>query len=247
MSNLTQAIILAGGKGTRLLPYTIVVPKPMLPIGGIPVIEIISRQLFFYGFHNVTVSVGHLSEMIEIFLKSKSSEPGLPQFNFFKEETELGTSGPIKVIHPEVESFFVVNGDIVTSLDFRDMFNFHMENKAVMTLGVRITKYQIPLGSISVDSTNRVIDFVEKPISEHLDNIGAYVYSSKVLDYMKKNEKIDVNVLINRLLQAGEKVLAYRSDGPYYWVDIGTHADYERANNEFSDILKELPFLARGV
>lgn len=246
MSNFTQAIILAGGKGTRLLPYTIVVPKPMLPIGGIPVIEIISRQLFFHGFNLVTVSLGHLSEMIEIFLKSKSSESALPQFNFFREDVELGTSGPIKAIQPNAESFFVVNGDILTSLNFRDMFNFHIENNAALTLGVRKTQYQIPLGSISVDNSNRVIDFVEKPISEHLDNIGAYVYSSKVLGYMKKNEKIDVNILIHRLLQAGEKVLAYRSDGPYYWVDIGTHADYEKANNEFSEILNQMPFLTGG-
>ena len=243
MSNQSSAIILAGGRGTRLLPYTIVVPKPMLPIGEIPIIEIISLQLKYHGFDNVTVSLGHLSDMIRLFLESKKNIGGMPNFKFITETIPLGTSGPIKAVNPKEDNFLVLNGDILTTLNFREMFNQHLKVGAALTVGIRKTEYQLPLGSISIDENSFITDFIEKPISTHLDNIGAYVYSRQVLEYIDKDEKIDVNILIKRLIKAKEKVLAFRSDGPYYWIDIGTHADYEKANMNFSEIVKSMPFI----
>jgi NDP-sugar pyrophosphorylase family protein len=240
---MNKAIILAGGKGTRLLPYTIVVPKPMLPIGEIPIIEIISKQLSYFGFNEVTVSLGHLSGMIQLFLESKKKEKGFPSFKFFQEDEPLGTSGPIKAISPIEENFLVINGDILTTLDMRKMFDQHLKEKACLTVGVRLTDYTLPLGSISVDENSNITSFIEKPKVTHLDNIGAYAYSTKVLDYINPGERIDVNILIDRLLKANEKVMAFRSDGPYYWIDIGTHADYEKANNNFSNIIKSMPYI----
>jgi NDP-sugar pyrophosphorylase family protein len=238
-----RAIILAGGKGTRLLPYTIVIPKPMLPIGHIPIIEIIARQLFNYGFSDVTVSVGHLSGMIEVFLETLKGEVGIPNFKVFKETVPLGTSGPIKAIAPAEEDFLVVNGDILTTLNMKKMYQAHLESDAVLTIAVRQTEYQLPLGSITISEGGWITDFQEKPKSTHFDNIGAYVYAKEALQYIEDEEKIDVNILVHRLLEDEQKILAFRSDGPYFWIDIGTHADYEKANEQFEKLRPEFPFL----
>ena len=240
---MPSAIILAGGKGTRLLPYTIVVPKPMLPIGGIPVVEIIARQLKFFGFDQVTVSLGHLSGMVEHFLEGVPKSIDLPDFSYFRESNPLGTTGPLKAIALKEENFLVINGDILTTLDMREMFDSHVSSGAILTIGIRKTTHTLAVGSITVDDSGNVIKFDEKPVISHLDNIGAYVYSKKALEFIDDDEKIDVNVFTQRLLDAGEKVMGFRSDGPYYWVDIGTHADYEKANLEFEELRHNFPFL----
>ena len=240
---MAKAIILAGGKGTRLLPYTIVIPKPMLPIGEIPVIEIISRQLKFHGFDRVVISLGHLSGVIKLFLESKSGDAGFPEFDFYTEHKALGTSGSVKAIGIDDEDFLVINGDILTTLNLREMFKLHQEKGALLTIGTRKTEYQMPVGSIKLNKEGYVTDFDEKPKLEFIDNIGAYVYSRKVLRYINPDERIDVNVLVKRLLADHQKVLAFLSEGPYFWIDIGTHADYEKANLEFHKIQDQFPYL----
>jgi NDP-sugar pyrophosphorylase family protein len=240
---MPRAVILAGGKGTRLLPYTIVVPKPMLPIGGIPIIEVIARQLKFFGFDQVTISLGHLSGMVEHFLAGMPKSPELPHFTYFQESNPLGTTGPIKAISPSEENFLVINGDILTTLNMKEMYESHVSSGALLTIGIRKTTHTLAVGSITVDQLGNVTKFEEKPEISHLDNIGAYVYSSKALNFIEDNEKIDVNTFTQRLLDAGQKVLGFRSDGPYYWVDIGTHADYEKANLEFEELRVNFPFL----
>jgi len=240
-----KAIVLAGGKGTRLLPYTIVVPKPMLPINDVPIIEIIARQLKYFGYDEVIVSLGHLSGVIAHFLESKKEESGMPIFSFFTESKPLGTSGPIKAINPTSEDFLVINGDILTTINFTELMKKHKESGAILTIGARKTSYELPLGSLELDTKGFVVEFNEKPKLDFIDNIGVYIYSKKVLDYIKDDENIDVNVLTHRLLQQGEKVFAFREDGPYFWIDIGTHADYSKANEEFSKIQSLFPFLER--
>ena len=241
-----KAVILAGGKGTRLLPYTIVIPKPMLPIAGIPIIEIISKQLDFYGFDDVTISLGHLSEMIKVFLTGKIGEPGFPTFSYHIETEAKGTAGPIKELKVDSENFVVMNGDILTNINLKKLYDFHCENHAALTIAVRNTSHQLPFGAVTVNEKNEVINFEEKPKIELMDNIGAYVYSQRALTFMEENEKIDVNTLILRLIEAGEKVCAFLNVGPYYWIDIGTHADYEKANDELNGLLSEFPFL-KGI
>jgi NDP-sugar pyrophosphorylase family protein len=241
-----KAVILAGGKGTRLLPYTIVIPKPMLPIAGIPIIEIISKQLNFYGFNDVTISLGHLSEMIKVFLTGKMGEPGFPTFSYHIEREAKGTAGPIKELEVTSEDFVVMNGDILTNINLKKLYDFHRENHATLTIAVRNTSHQLPFGAVTVNEKNEVINFEEKPKIDLMDNIGAYVYSQRALDFIKESEKIDVNTLVLRLIEAGERVCAYMNVGPYYWIDIGTHADYEKANEELEGLLSEFPFL-KGI
>ena len=238
-----RAIILAGGKGTRLLPYTIVVPKPMLPIADMPIIEIIARQLFYFGFDQIVVSLGHLSGVIEYFLKSIQGEEGMPKFDFFTELMPLGTSGPVRAINPEEEDFLVINGDILTTMDLAKLMSDHKSSGATLTIGARKTQYELPLGSLIIDENGFVTDFHEKPKIDFIDNIGVYIYTKRALTFIEENEKIDVNILTKRLLENGESVYASRSDGPYFWIDIGTHADYEKANTDFIKIRAHFPFL----
>jgi NDP-sugar pyrophosphorylase family protein len=238
-----KAVILAGGKGTRLLPYTIVIPKPMLPIAGIPIIEIIARQLKYYGFDDVTISLGHLSGMIKIFLEGKLEDNSFPLFKYHEENEPRGTSGPIKELGIESDNFVVMNGDILTNINLKKLFDFHVQKKATLTIGVRKTSHKLPFGSVTIGTNDQVTNFEEKPNIEIVDNIGSYVYSQRALSYIDVGEKIDVNTLVLRLIEAGEIVCAFMNEGPYYWIDIGTHADYEKANEELHKILQDFPFL----
>ena len=242
-----RAAILAGGKGTRLLPYTIVIPKPMLPVGNIPVIEIIARQLKYHGFDQVTISLGHMSGVIENFLKSHSNTQILPEFSFFQEKAPLGTSGAVPYLFDsQDEDLLVINGDVICTLDMSEMFRRHKERNSILTLGIRKTSHTLPLGSVTLDEKGYVKKFEEKPTLAFLDNIGVYAYSRRIKDYINDAERIDVNFLVDRLISAGEKVDTFLSEGLYYWIDIGTHADYEKANKEIDGILGEMPYMKRG-
>jgi NDP-sugar pyrophosphorylase family protein len=239
-----KGAILAGGRGTRLHPYTIVIPKPLLPVGGVPVIEIIARQFKYFGFDQVNVSLGYEGRQIEHLLEAHSSDSRLPKFHFFHEDEPLGTSGAIPALFgPYDSNLLVMNGDIITSLDLREMYKSHCESNAILTIAIRKTRHRLPVGSIEVDSEGDVIQFIEKPELEFLDNVGIYVYSREVCNYIAPGEKVDVDILVKRLLSEKKKVSTFLSEGPYYWIDIGTHADYEKANTEISTLLNQIPFM----
>lgn len=240
---MRRAIVLAGGKGTRLRPYTVVFPKPMLPIGGIPILETILRQLSYFGFDHVTLSLGYMAGLIQSYFEG-SSATWLPSLSYFVEHTPLGTAGPTKAICPEEENFLVMNGDILSTLDLAEMYDHHVSNQAALTLGVRKADYQLPLGVIDFDENARVTGFREKPTVSYFDNVGIYIYSQRALGYMTSGERCDVNELVHELIDNGETVTAFQSDEPYYWIDVGRHGDYERANEEFDKIRSAFPFLS---
>ena len=239
---MRKAIVLAGGLGTRLRPYTVVFPKPMLPIGGRPILETILRQLHHYGFSNATLSLGYMSGVVQSYFEG-SDVKGIPILEYFVEKIPLGTAGPVKAIDPKEENFLVMNGDILTTLDLDSLFDYHVASGALLTLAVRKADYQLPLGIIEFDADGMVKEFKEKPTVSHFDNVGIYVYSRKVLSHMRPGLRCDVNDLVNQLIKEGERVAAFRSEEPYYWIDIGRHGDYETANEEFDKVRDAFPFL----
>lgn len=228
-----QAIILAGGKGTRLSPYTLVFPKPMLPVGGQPIIQTIVRQLAYFGFDDIVISLGYLGELVELYFKDKSNVPTGAQIRFVAEDKPLGTAGAISLVENPDEDFLVINGDILTTLDFGKMYSYHKSKNAALTVGVAVREMKINLGVLTIDENERISGFEEKPTYTFNDNMGIYIYNRQVLQYLEKNERIDLNILVEKLLENNEPVYGYRSDDDYYWIDVGQHADFERANQEF--------------
>lgn len=229
-----QAVILAGGKGTRLSPYTLVFPKPMLPVGGHPIIETIIRQLAMHGFKDIIISLGYLGDLIQTYFKDKSKIPAGVNLKYVNEDKPLGTAGALSLINGLEEDFLVINGDVLTTLNFADIYRFHRKKKSSLTVAVGEKKIKISLGILSLDENSKIIGFNEKPTFTFKDNMGVYVYNKAVLSYLKKNTRLDLNILIEKMIARQDSVYGYISRESYYWIDIGQHADFEQANIEFA-------------
>ncbi len=233
MEGRRKAIILAGGKGTRLSPYTVVFPKPMLPVGNIPILEIIIRQLAYYGFKDIVVSVGYLSELIQAYFQNFGKLPSDIKLSFVKEKKPLGTAGPIGLIPDLRETFLVMNGDVLTTLDYSKLFAFHKEKKATLTIGIHRKDIKMELGIVELDDDQRVINYIEKPTYTYFDSMGIYVYEPRVLKYIEPNVYLDFPTLVLRLIENGERVYGYLHDKPHFWLDMGRFGDYQKASEEF--------------
>lgn len=225
-----RAIILAGGKGTRLAPYTTVLPKPLMPIGDMPILEIVIRQLQNRGFNDITLATGHLAELLMAYCGDGS------KFNvtidYSHEEQPLGTAGPIALVPGLDSTFLVMNGDLLTTIDYDAMLKYHRERNALATVAAYERDVKIDLGVIEVNADNWVADYIEKPTYHYLVSMGIYLFEPEVLRYIPKNEHLDLPELVIKLMQDGQKVNAFNFEG--YWLDIGRHDDYERAIEEFS-------------
>ena len=230
-------MILAGGKGTRLAPYTTILPKPLMPVGEMPILEIVLRQLKFYGIKRVTLAVGHLAELIQAFFDS-GRKIGL-EINYSIEEKAMGTVGPLTLLDDLDETFLLMNGDVLTTLDYADLIRFHTEKKATATIATKVRSVNIDFGIVKMDNSCELIDYIEKPTMDYHVSMGIYVFQSAVLKYLKKGEYFDFPDLIKRLLSLGEKVVSYPFAG--YWLDIGRPEDYQKAGEEFD--LRKREFL----
>ncbi|HSA30238.1 MAG TPA: sugar phosphate nucleotidyltransferase [Candidatus Omnitrophota bacterium] len=228
-----QAVILAGGQGTRLAPYTLVFPKPMLPVGGQPIIETIIQQLAYYNFKDVVICLGYLGNLIEVYLKNDSRVPKDVNIRYVLESKPLGTAGALSLIDGLEDDFLVINGDILTTLNFQDFFLFHKQKKSSLSIAAGQKKIKMSLGILEIDGQDRVKEFIEKPTYTFQDNMGVYIYNRRALQYIPQNERLDFNILVEKMIQDGEDIFAYRSEDPYFWIDIGQHADFESANQEF--------------
>jgi len=224
-----KAVILAGGKGTRLHPYTTVLPKPLMPIGDVPVLEVVIRQLAKHGFKEIILAVGYLAELIEAYFRD-GSKYGV-KIRYSKEETPLGTAGALKQISNLKDTFLVMNGDILTDLSYSKLVNFHREHGGVATIAVHKRQVKIDFGVVGIDSEKKVVNYKEKPTLDYLVSMGIYVFEPEVLDYIKTGEKLDFPELVKRLMRNGEKVQAYPSDD--YWLDIGRPEDHRKAIEDF--------------
>jgi NDP-mannose synthase len=220
-----RAVILAGGLGTRLRPYTTVIPKPLVPIGDRPVLEHIIRSLVQSGVDHIDLCVNHLGELILIYLANSDISPQI-RLAFHWESEPLGTAGALAMV-PDLEgSFIVVNGDILTTLDYRALYEHHQREGAALTVAMHGKRVNIDLGVIEEDG-GLVRNYIEKPSLRYQVSMGAYVYDAHVLKFLPEGV-CQFPDLVLRLLEAGERVAAYETDAD--WYDIGTMGEYERAS-----------------
>lgn len=250
-----KAVVLAGGKGARLAPYTKILPKPLMPINDMPILEVLLRQMKAYGVDDVTLTVGHLSELLKTFFQD-GSQWGL-KIHYSYEDMPLGTAGPIARVGGLQETFMVTNGDVLTTLNFRDLVQFHKDRHAIATIAAHRREVRIDLGVLQRDggcgqngnaelmdacdyrdrcqfwtSGCLVIGYNEKPTFDYVVSMGVYVFEPDVLRYIPPNEYLDFPDLVLKLIAAGERVVSFPFDG--YWMDLGRPDDYSQAAEDFT-------------
>ena len=227
-----QAIILAGGKGTRLRPYTTILPKPLMPINDMPILEVVIRQLKKNGFENIVIAVGHLAGLIEAFF-GDGSKWGV-NITYSREDKPLGTAGPLTLIKNLEDTFLMMNGDVLTDLKYADLMNFHKEKKSDITIATYDREVKINLGIIKTDDNQEIIDYIEKPTLIHQVSMGIYAIEKKSLELIPYGEYFDLPDLIKKAIKTQIKVSSYRFKD--YWRDIGRKDDYELALEEFEKL-----------
>lgn len=220
-----KAVILAGGRGTRLAPYTSVLPKPLMPVGDRSILEILVSQLEASGIRDVNFCVGYLAHLIEAVFDNRV--PGEATITYVREQDALGTAAPLRLVEGLDKTFLVMNGDVLTTLDYAELVRFHREQGNKVTIAAHKRTTKIDYGMLQLDLTQRVREFREKPVIESPVSMGIYVMEPDVLDFIPEHEYFDFPDLIRALLLQGERVGAYRYDG--VWFDIGRQEDYALA------------------
>lgn len=231
-----KAVILAGGKGRRLRPYTTVLPKPLMPVGDVAIIEVVLRQLGAHGFDDVTMAVGHLAELLMAYC-GDGSRFGL-RLSYSREEEPLGTAGPLALIQGLDDTFLVMNGDILTTLDFSAMLRQHRTSRAMATIATHQREAQINYGIIESDETQRITAYIEKPTYHYQVSMGIYLLEPTLLRHIKPGIYLDLPDLIRQAMADGQPIHAYPFAG--YWLDIGRPDDYEQAVEEFEGMRGQL-------
>lgn len=224
-----QAIVLAGGKGARLKPFTNAIPKPLVPLGDMPILEIVLRQLKHHGVRRVTMAVNHLAHLIMAFF-GNGSKLGL-DIDYSIEETPLGTAGPLKLIERLESDFLVMNGDLLSTVDYRDVMRAHRATAADITIGTYKKHVKIDLGVLTLDG-NDLVGYTEKPTYSFDVSMGIYAMARRVVDLIRPGEKVDLPDLVLRAKAEGLRVKCYSGD--YEWLDIGRVEDYESAVELFN-------------
>jgi len=224
-----QAVILAGGRGRRLLPYTTVLPKPLMPVGEYPILEVILRQLERAGFSDVVICTGHLHEIIRAYL-AQSSHPGL-SIRFTHEEEPLGTIGPLRLIEELADTFLVMNGDILTDLSYRKLVEVHREKKGIATIATYNRDVDVDFGVLEHDDGGRIRAFHEKPTYSFDVSMGIYVFQKEILGYVPEGRAFGFDELMLAMIAGDAPVYSFPHHG--YWLDIGRPDDYERSIAEF--------------
>jgi len=224
-----RAVILAGGKGTRLAPYTSVFPKPLVPIGDMPILQVVIHQLRHYGFTHITLTVGHLATLLQAFFQD-GSQYGV-RIDYVIEDEPLGTAGPLVFVPDLKEAFLVMNGDVLTTLNYTELVQYHKRMGAVATVAMHRRQVKIDLGVMQLDGDNRVRGYIEKPLYDYDVSMGIYVFAPRVLSYIPSGKYFDFPDLVHRLLESGETIIGYPYEG--YWLDIGRPDDYEQAVRDF--------------
>jgi NDP-sugar pyrophosphorylase family protein len=224
-----KAVVLAGGRGTRLAPYTTILPKPLMPVGEHSILEIVVAQLEKAGVVDIRFSVGYLSHLIRAVFDSRPE--GAAEITYVLEEDALGTAAPLKLMNDLDGTFIVMNGDVLTTLDFGDIVRHHRKQGNALTIATHDRSIKIDYGILTVDAAHRVGAFEEKPEIVSAVSMGIYVMEPEVLKYIPEGSHFDFPDLVGALLDADMPIGAFRYDG--LWFDIGRHEDYERAVSEW--------------
>lgn len=230
-----KVVILSGGKGTRLAPYTTSFPKSLVPVGDKPILEIVIRQLVSHGFKEIILAVGHLSELMRAYFNEKNKFGAKIKFSY--EKRPLGTVGPLHLIRNELkDTFILMNSDDLTDINYKELVKFHKENNSIATIALTRKVVDIGLGIVKLDKEGFISGWQEKPKIDYLVSMGIYVFEPEVLSYIRPNKKFDLPDLIKKLIKTGKKVKGYIHDG--YWLDIGRPEDYAKACEEIKDLKK---------
>ena len=230
-----KVVLMVGGLGTRLRPLTSDTPKPLLPIGDKPILKTIIDQFKSYGFVNFIFCTNYKETQIKQYFGDGSKFD--VNINYVSEEKRLGTAGALSLVKQEIdEPFFVMNGDLLTRLNFDTMMKYHKKDGYKMTIGSREYNYQVPYGVVQLDN-QEVQDLVEKPSHSVFVNAGVYILEPELLDLIPYNEFYDMTDLINELIGRDESIGAFPIRE--YWADIGQHEDYKKANEEYSEQFSE--------
>jgi NDP-mannose synthase len=223
LSDMT-AVILAGGKGTRLAPYTSVLPKPLMPLGGKAILEIVVGQLERADLRRIVLCVGYLAHLIVAVLQNGPDRAA--RIEYVREETELGTAGSLRLAPGLADTFLVLNGDVLTDLDLKELVSHHRQRGNILTIAAHRRTQQTDYGVLRLDSEHRLVEYDEKPQETFYVSMGVYVLEPAALKFIP-DERFDFPELVHALLAAGEQVGALPYEG--LWLDIGRHEDYQRA------------------
>jgi len=224
-----RAVILAGGRGTRLLPYTTVFPKPLMPIGDMPILEVVLRQLKDAGITKVTMAVGHLAELLQAFF-GDGTRLGL-EIGYSREDRPLGTVGPLTLIDGLQDTFLMMNGDILTTIDYAHLIQTHRASGAVATIATYVRQVKIDFGVLETNAADLVREYTEKPVLDYRVSMGIYVFEPGILKYLTQGQYRDFPDLVKTLIADNKPVRSYPFTG--YWLDMGRPDDYAKAVEEF--------------
>jgi len=231
-----RTVILAGGKGTRLKPYTTTLPKPLVPLGDMAVMEVVLHQLVRAGCDRATVAVGHLSQLIMAYF-GDGSRWGI-DLDYSTEEIPLGTVGPLKRMKDLPEAFLVLNGDVLTDLDFGAFYAAHVASGALGTVATYEREVKIDFGLLGYEGEERrIVRFSEKPVERYRVSMGVYAFSREILALVPDDRAFGFDELMMRCVADAVDVRAYPFNG--YWLDIGRPDDYDRANRDFDGLLRD--------
>lgn len=224
-----MAVILAGGKGTRLKPFTMTIPKPLLPLGDVPILEIVLQQLANAGFEQVIITLGHMAPIFQAHL-GDGKKFGM-KISYFIEDEPLGTAGSIRLIDDLDDDFVIMNGDLLTTLDYAALLNFHRESKAMGTISLQKRKVMIDYGVVRSSKDDRLAEYDEKPTIPYEVSMGVNALNKACLEFIPPGQHYDMPQLMLDMKEAGKKVMCFRPD--CYWKDIGRFDDFQEASADF--------------
>jgi len=223
---MKRAIILAGGLGTRLKPFSTVIPKPLVPIDDKPILEIVINQLRKHGFNHFTLAVNHKADLIKAYFGDGKKYD--VKIDYTYEKQKLGTMGPLNLIKDLPDDFLVMNGDVITDLDFTDFYNFHLKNKGIFSICSTARESFIDYGVLEVRDS-ALTKMIEKPIFKHTVSMGIYCTNKKILQYIPEEKLFGFDDLMHALIR--QKINPYVFNHKGKWLDIGRPEDYEKACN----------------